>query len=123
MRSHHLTNFEIQRYYQNGPIFNVCSCDNLPNNIKDGAYVMNLDVYADVGTYWIDLHANVRTKAPSNTVTYFDDFGVEHIPKELKKIINNETSQQIPREQKHKIQQCVNIFALDLLILCLRVKA
>ena len=37
--SHPLTNFEIQRYYQNEPRFNgVYSRDNLPDKIKDGTY-------------------------------------------------------------------------------------
>ena len=36
---HPLTNFEIQKYYQNEPRFNgVYSRDNLPK-IKDGAYI------------------------------------------------------------------------------------
>ena len=35
-----VTNFEIQKYYQNEPRFSrVYSRDNLPNKIKDGAYV------------------------------------------------------------------------------------
>ena len=43
-----LTNFEIQEYYQNEPRFNgVFSRDNLPNSIKNGAYVINLDEYHD----------------------------------------------------------------------------
>ena len=47
-----LINFEIRRYYQNEPRFNgVYSRDNLPNKIKNGAYVINLDEYADVGTH------------------------------------------------------------------------
>ena len=41
MPPHSLTNFEIQKYYQNEPKFNVVySKDNLPNKIKDGAYVI-----------------------------------------------------------------------------------
>ena len=88
---HSLTNFEIQEYYQNEPIFNgVFSRDNLPNNnIKNGAYVINLDEYHDIGFHWIALYVNKKT------VTYFDSFGVEHIPKEImkffvrKKIITN----------------------------------
>ena len=71
-------------YYQNEPRFNgVYSRNNLPNKIKDGAYVINLDEYPDVGTHWIALYVN------SKTITYFDSFGVEHISKEIKKIINN----------------------------------
>ena len=44
-----LTNFEIQKYYQNKPRFNgVYSRDNL-TEIRDGAYVINLDEYSDIG--------------------------------------------------------------------------
>ena len=51
MPPHPLTNFEIEQYYQNEPRFNgVFSRNNLPKKIKDGAYVKNLDEYADVGT-------------------------------------------------------------------------
>ena len=54
-----LTNFEIQKYYQNEPRFNgVYSRDNLPDKINDGAYV-NLDEYSNTGTYWIALYALV----------------------------------------------------------------
>ena len=49
-----LTNFEIQKYYQNEARFNgVYSRDNLPNKIKDGSYVINLDEYSDIGTHWV----------------------------------------------------------------------
>ena len=45
MPPHALTNFEIQKYYQNEPRFNsVYSRDNL-TEIKDGAYIINLDEY------------------------------------------------------------------------------
>ena len=77
---HPLTNFEIQRYYQNEPRFNgVFSRNNLPKTIKDGAYLINLDEYADVGTYWIALFCNR------------DDVeqGVEHVPEEIKEFVGN----------------------------------
>ena len=46
---HPLTNFEIQAYYQMEPRFiGVYSRDNLPDKIKDGAYVINLDEYSDI---------------------------------------------------------------------------
>ena len=49
MPAHPLTNFEIQEYYKNELRFNgVYSRDNLPKTIKNGAYVINLDEYADV---------------------------------------------------------------------------
>ena len=71
-------------YYQNEPRFNgVYPRDNLPDKIKDGAYVINLDEYSDIGTHWIALYAN------NKIVTYFDSFGVEHTPREIKKFINN----------------------------------
>ena len=83
MLPHPLTNFEIQKYSQNQPRFNgVFLRDNLPK-IKDGAYIINLDEYSDIGTHWIALHVN------NNDVTYFDSLGVEHIPKEIKTFINN----------------------------------
>ena len=48
MPPHPLTNFEIQKYYQNEPRFNgVFSRDNLPEKIKDGAYIINFDEYGD----------------------------------------------------------------------------
>ena len=47
-----LKNFEIKDYYENEPRFNgVYSRDNLSKIIKNGAYAINLDEYADVGTH------------------------------------------------------------------------
>ena len=84
MPPHRLTNFEIQKYYQNKSKFDeVFSRDNLPNKIKDGAYVINLDEYSDIGTHWISLYVK------NTDITYFDRFGVEHIPKEIKKFIGS----------------------------------
>ena len=81
---HLLTNFEIQAYYQDEPRFiGVYSRDNLPNKIKDGAYKINLNEYSDIGTHWIASYVN------NKTVTYFDSFGIEHIPKEVKTFIGN----------------------------------
>ena len=43
MLLHHLNYFEIENYYQNGSRFKgVYSTNSLPN-IKDGAYVINLN--------------------------------------------------------------------------------
>ena len=56
MLPHPLTNFEIQKCYKNEPRFNgVSSRNNLFKKIKDGAYIKNLDEYADVGAHWIAL--------------------------------------------------------------------
>ena len=55
---HPLTNTEIQKYYKNEPKFNgVYSRDNL-SKIKDGAYIINLDEYSDIGTHWLALYIN-----------------------------------------------------------------
>ena len=82
MPPHPLTNFEILKYYQNESRFNgVYSRDNL-QKIKDEAYMINLDEYSDIGTYWVALYVQ-------NNVTYFDSFGVEHISKEIKTFITN----------------------------------
>ena len=52
---HPLTNFEIQKYYQNEPKFNgVYSRNNLPK-IKDGVNVINPDEFKSIGTHWIAL--------------------------------------------------------------------
>ena len=81
---HPLTSFEIEAYYQNEPRFNgVYSRDNLPDKIKDGAYVINLDEYSDTGTHWVALYVD------NKTATYLDSFGIDQIPKEIKKFINN----------------------------------
>ena len=44
----------------------------MPDKIKDGAYVINLDEYSDIRTGWIALSVNTKS------VTYFDSFGVKH---------------------------------------------
>ena len=94
MPPHPLTNFEIQKY-QNEPRFNgVYSRDN-PPKIKNGAYVVNLDEYFDIGTHWVALYAN------NNSVTYFNSFSVEHIPKEIKTFINNKNMTNIFRIQAY----------------------
>ena len=79
----HFLNFEIQKYYQNEPKFNSVYSRNNLSEIKDGAYIINLDEYESRETHWIALHVN------SKIVTYFDSFGVEHIPKEIRKFIRN----------------------------------
>ena len=61
MPPHPLTNFEIQKYYQNEPRLNgVYSRDNLPNKIKDGTYIIDLDEYWSLDCFilywnWSDL--------------------------------------------------------------------
>ena len=84
MLLHPLTNFEIQSYYQNELRFNgVFSRNNLTKTMKDGAYVINLDEYADVGTHWIALFSN------RSEIIHFDSFCVEHVPEEIKEFVRN----------------------------------
>ena len=55
----------------------------MPRRIKDGAYVINLDEYVDVGTHWIALYVkNIE-------IIRLDSFYVEHAPKEIKKLIGH----------------------------------
>ena len=51
--------------------------------LKNGAYIINLDEYANIGTHWIALFCK------KNEIVYFDSFGVEHIPEEIKKFFGN----------------------------------
>ena len=68
----------MHKYYENEPRFNgAFSRNSFPKKIKDGAYIISLDEYTDVGTHWIALFCS------KNEVVYFDSFGVEHIPKEI----------------------------------------
>ena len=109
MPPHLSTNFEIQRYYQNDaplssvnkPTVNqeqrtyfrlsnvrlngIYSKNNLPE-IKDGTYVIRMSTN-QIGTQCMTMYVN------GNNVTYFDSFGVEYIPKEIKLIVD--------RQQKH----------------------
>ena len=47
-------------------------------------YVINLDEYKSLGTHWIALYVQ-----KFHNIIYFDSFGVEHTPKEIKKFIVN----------------------------------
>ena len=51
--------------------------------VHNGAYVIYLDEYSDTGTHWVALYVS------NNDVTYFDSFGIEHIPKEIKTFMSN----------------------------------
>ena len=73
---------KYKNHCENEPRFNgVFSRDNLPERsfteIKNEAYIINLNEYSDIGTHWVALYVQ------NNDVTYFDSFGLEHIPKEI----------------------------------------
>ena len=75
MLPHLFTNFEIQKHYQSAAKSNgVYSRNNLAQ-IKDRAYVINLDEYKSIGTHRVALYVN------GENVLYFDGLVVEHIPK------------------------------------------
>ena len=76
MVTHCITNFEIQKYYQNEPKFNGVYSRNNLLKIKDGAYVINLDELTSIATHQIVLYVN------GDDIIYFASFGVERIPKE-----------------------------------------
>ena len=78
-----VTNFEIQKCYQNEPKFNGIYSRNNLSKVKDGTYLISLHKCESVGPHWITLCANAKH------LTYFDSFGVEHITKEIKKFIGN----------------------------------
>ena len=72
-----------KKYCQNNPKFNGVYSRNNLTKIKVGVYVINLDEYESIRIHWISLYLN------GNNIMYFDSFGVEHIPKEVKKFIGN----------------------------------
>ena len=113
MPPHTLTNFEIQKYYQDEPRFNsVYSRDNLSDEIKDRAYIINLDEHCGIGTHWIGLYVR------NNDVPYFDSFEVEHISKEIKTFISNKNIKtNIFRIQAHDSIMC-GYFCIGFIILC-----
>ena len=86
MPPHPLINFEIQKYYRkslNFTVFKGIYSRNSSSKIKDRAYIINLDQYESIGTHWSALYVN------DNNATFFDSFGVEHIPKEIKQFTGN----------------------------------
>ena len=85
MPPHPLPSFEIQKYFQSETKFNKVYSRNNSPIIKNGTYVLNLAESKSIGSHWIALYVTV------NNIVYFDSFGVEHIPKEIKKIIGNES--------------------------------
>ena len=49
------------------------------------AYIVNLDECESIWTQWIALYVNAEN------VTHFHSFGVEHIPKEIRKFTENKS--------------------------------
>ena len=80
MSPHPLTNFKIQKYYQNETKFNGAYSGNNLSKKNDGTCIINLDEYESIETHSIALYVNV---------TYFDSFEVEYIQKKITKFIGN----------------------------------
>ena len=78
-----LTNFKIQKYYQNEPRFNGVHSRNNLQKANYRPYVINPDEYSDIETHCVALYVK------NNDATYFDYFDVENIPKEIKTFISN----------------------------------
>ena len=71
MPRHPLTNFEIQKLYQNESRFNgVYWRHNLPK-LKDGAYATSLDEYKLIGTHWIAMYVNDNNGRTSFDAIFF----------------------------------------------------
>ena len=68
MLPHPLTNFEMTL-----DLFIVVYSRDHLTETEDGAYVISLDEYSDIGTHWVALYVH------NDDVTYFDSFGLEHI--------------------------------------------
>ena len=75
------------------------------------------DEYFDIGTHWVALYVQ-----NNNSVTYFDSFGVKHIPKEIKAFFNNKNIKtNIFRGQEYDSIMC-GYFCNGFINLCLREK-
>ena len=80
---HPLTNFEIEKYYENEPQFQgVFSRNSLPTKSKDGGYIVNLDDLGKPGTHWVAIFIQKKN------AVYFDSFGVERLPEEIKRFLH-----------------------------------
>ena len=85
--------------------------------MKENAYVTNLDEYADVSTHWIALYVK------NNQVIYFDSFGVEHVPKEVKNFIGNkDIKTNIFKIQAYNSIMC-GYFCIGFIVLCSQIKS
>ena len=118
MPPHPLQNVEVQEYYQDKPRFNgVFSRNNLPKKIKDCPYAINFDEYADVGTHQVALFFN------RNEIVYFDSFGAEHVPKEIKEFVGNKNIKANIFRVRATDSVICRYFCIGFIDLCYRVKS
>ena len=78
-----LINFEMQKCYQNEPKFHGVYPRNNLTKTKDETHVINLYEFKSIGTHLTAVYVN------GNNIVYFDSFGVEYIPKEIKTFIES----------------------------------
>ena len=108
MLSHPLTDFEIQKYYQNEPKSNGVFLRNSLPKRKD---------FKSIVTHWILFYVN------NNNLIHFNSFGVEHIPKEIKKFIGNRNIRtNIYRMQAYNSIMCGH-FCIGFIDFMLKVKS
>ena len=70
MPNHTLSNFEIQKYYQNELKFNGIYSRNNLSKLKNGTYIIHLDEYESIETRLLASYVNAKN------VSHFDSFGV-----------------------------------------------
>ena len=99
MLSHPLTNFKYKSIIRIKLDLMEFTLEIIYLKIKDETNLINVHDCSDNETHWIALYTL------NNNVTCFDSFGVEHIPKEIKKFIGNKNIKiNIFLEYKHMIQ-------------------
>ena len=64
----------MEKYYQNKLKFNGVYSRTKLFNIKDRAYIINLDNYESIGTHWIALFVNAENVTYSEIVLEFNIF-------------------------------------------------
>ena len=95
-----VTNIKIQRYQNRSKFKYIYSQNNLPNTVKNGSYIVKIDKCRSIVMYWIALYSNY------NSVTYFDSFGVEQIPEETNRFIDNKNITVIFRTPTYDLIMC-----------------
>ena len=69
--------------------------------IEDATYVVNFDEYKSIRTSWIAFYLI------GNNVAYFDSFGFEYVPKEIKNFVGSKNiTSNIYRIQAHGLTMC-----------------
>lgn len=74
-----LSNIQIDQYFKNEPLYGGCySRDDLPKQIKNQCYIVNLDSIKGPGTHWLAV-----LNVDPHTCYFFDSYGVINIPVEI----------------------------------------